>query len=75
MKIAMETLQTDVDNVEEQVGETNVVEIQENVTQLTTVVEQKADKDTVETLETELKTYVDEQIKNVEVTNNDYGEI
>ena len=82
MKIAMETLQADVDDMEDQVGETNVVEVQENVTQLTTemttvqqTLETKADTEVVEKLETELKTYVDEQIKNVEVTNNDYGEI
>lgn len=112
MKIVMENIQADVDNVEsevtdmqEQVGETNVIEIQESVTNLVTqiettnteivtiqqtletkadanavnelqiVVDQKVDAETVEALKTDLQYYVDEQIKTVEVTNIDDGEI
>ena len=88
MKAAMLVMQGDIENMEEQVGETDVVEVQENVTQLTTEVETtkteivtvketldtKADTEAVAQLETDLKTYVDEQIQNVE-TINDYGEI
>ena len=66
-----------------------VVEIQESIDNLTTQIEDtqtemetiqqtletKADTEAVELLETELKTYVDEQIKTVEVENIDDGEI
>lgn len=82
MKAAMLVLQSDIDDMEEQVGDTNIVEVHESVTQLTTemetvqqTLETKVDTETVEKLETELKTYVDEQVKNVDTTNNDYGEI
>lgn len=89
MKIAIEAMQADIEDMEGQVGETNVVEVQENVTQLTTemettkteiatvqqTLETKADAEAVETLKTDLQTYVDEQIKAVEVTNIDDGEI
>lgn len=47
----------------------------ETVTNLQSIVEQKVDVEAVETLKTDLQTYVDEQIKNVEVTNFDDGEI
>lgn len=82
LKNSIETLQTDVDNVEDnvsdiqdQVGETNIVEVKENITELQTVVNQKADVEAVEILETELKTYIEEQIKTVGITNIDDGEI
>ena len=89
IRAAMEALQTDIDNVEtdvsdiqDQVGETNIVEVQESVTQiiegvaaLQTVVEQKVDVEVVETLKTDLQTYVDEQIRNIETGNIDDGEI
>jgi hypothetical protein len=98
LMLAIEQLQT-------QVGDTNIVEIHENYTNLTTqveavntevtemqqaldtkadaetvselqtVVEQKLDADAVKELETGLKTYIDEQMKTVEVTNIDDGEI
>lgn len=89
MKASILILQSDIEDMETQVGDTNIVEVHENVTQLTTEVEttkieivevkqtleSKADTEAVEKLETNLKDYVDEQIQNVEVINNDYGEI
>lgn len=82
MKSEMLVMQSDIEDMETQVGETNVIEVRENVTQLTTemetvqhALETKVDTEAVEKLETDLKTYVDEQIKTVDVTNNDYGEI
>ena len=82
LKIIMEDLQDDVNNVEVQVGETNVVEVKENVENLSTemitvqqTLETKVDEATVDQLETDLRTYIDEQIKNIETTNNDYGEV
>lgn len=47
----------------------------EIVTELQTIVEQKVDNTAVEQMSAELKIYVDEQIQNIEITNNDYGEI
>lgn len=89
MKAVMDVIQADIEDMEEQVGETNVVEVYENVTQLTTemettkaeivtvqqTLETKADVEAVEALKTDLQTYVDEQIKAAEVTNIDDGEI
>lgn len=96
IKTLIESLQTDIDNVEtdiagvqEQVGEADVAEMQEDVTnlatqiestaetviELQTIVDNKIDVEAVETLKTDLQTYVDEQIKNVEIGNMDYGEI
>lgn len=105
IKKIIATLQTDVADVQQQVGDADVAAMQENVTNLTTqinemdteivtiyetlenkadvetvttlqtAVEQKVDTETVELLETELKTYVDEQIKLVETGNIDDGEI
>ena len=47
----------------------------ETVTELQTIVETKADTVAVEAMSTELKGYVDEQLKKVEVGNIDDGEI
>ena len=47
----------------------------ETVTELQTIVEQKVDIETVEKLETDLKTYIEEMIKNVEAEDMDGGEI
>lgn len=47
----------------------------ETVTNLQTIVEQKVDNEVVEQMSIELKTYVDEQIKLVETTSIDDGEI
>jgi len=89
IKMAMEAMQEDVDAMEEQVGETDVVEVQENVTNLITQMEttktemiavqqtldMKVDAEAVEELEESLKTYINEQIQNIETANTDYGEI
>lgn len=65
MKAVMLALQADIDDMETQVGETNVVEVHENVTQLTTemttvqqTLETKADTQTV----TELQTVVEQKV-------------
>lgn len=47
----------------------------ETVSELRTVVEQKVDTEAIDTLESELKTYVNEQIKLIETGNIDDGEI
>lgn len=63
---------------------TDIVTIQETlegkadagaITELQTIIEQKVDVETVETLKTDLQVYVDEKIKNIETGNIDDGEI
>lgn len=69
------TLETKVETSTDSVDEFQTI-IEQNtatVTELQTLVEQKVDVETVELLETELKTYIDEQVK--EITNIDDGEI
>lgn len=72
-------LETQVNTSNDSVTEVQTLVEQNNaiVTELQTVVEQKVDTETVEVLETELKTYVDEQIKLIETNtgNIDDGEI
>lgn len=83
MKIAMATMQADIDNMETQVGETNVVEVKENVTNLTTQVEntkteivtvqqtleKKADAKTVTELQTVVEQKVDKEAVETLETN------
>lgn len=89
IKIALEILQADVDDMDTQLGTTNVVEIHNSVTTLTEqmqetqkeidavqqVLDDKVDSQAVEKLESDLKTYIEEQIKTVEIGNIDDGEI
>lgn len=86
---ALEMLQSDIDNVEDQIGETNVVEIQEDVENLdlqikttqeelvsiTQALDAKVDSKVIEELEVDFKAYVDEQIEAVGAINLDDGEI
>lgn len=75
----IETLETKVETSTDSVDTIQTVVEQkadvETVKELQTVVEQKVDTETVELLETEMKTYVDEKLKKVEITNIDDGEI
>jgi hypothetical protein len=75
-------LQVAIDKLQEQIGEADVSEMQESVTQLNTqftaiqeTLDTKVEAEAVEAMATDLKTYVDEKIKKVEVENIDDGEI
>lgn len=89
METNVSDLQTQVGDTNVTEVQANVTQLTENMTTLTTQIEEnnnkivqveqildaKADTKAVETAKEELKTYVDEQIQNIESGNIDDGEI